>query len=1130
MFRCITHGLVLLIVVPGCLMDTGRGPDLGDCANYPDKIYTYGEVGIGTCLAGPTDLEFFEQDGRTWLAVSNADPFRNFEHGSLLLLDFASVDETRPFNTIDNLIAYSLPLESFVGGLAYAPDIEVMTVTGRLTEESVNRFGNDEVFAIDVSDPTAPVLRDEYLEVREDPYPSVYDPTTGLIYVGNITDHSISVIDATTTPLEVIDVAPVASIDEEAIFDFDGSGSTAEIASMTIDNTDLLLTDQWTLDYVDATWRLWVPTESADLDYALQRWSTGGLEVVESGIALELDPANHPGVLEIRDPFAGSVAGVPVIYYEDVGVIRQASAESAAIGSWTLSDAIVQEGVEGQWDAWVGGPSVLGIAELIAVYYDGREEDGLFASIGASFSDDAINFVRQADPLVTAPAGFVSVEDPFVMVDTNTNTVRMWLSMYDGANWVVGHTESSDTGVTWAEPEVVLSVVGGDVAAPAVSVLNGRYVMWAAHGDGVTWTHATAWSYDGLQWFDFTDELASSVAYDPLRPPRIGLDADATGAWRVEGESAGLQASQVASGFTYIQGDLGFSFRLANGFELGAGVSGATSNRGISPGSWVEIDGVPTLFATTWSISERPYVAILQDSGDGTLEAEVEDVFAPGTLGNDAGVESPIVFHDGSQWVMLLGGRDAADVVRIHRATSPDGLVWTMKGLEVVPVSDSWDSVEQQPRSVVETSNGFRLYYGGFDGSRWRIGAATSPNGVTWTPEPSASDPFQFDSGSPGEFDDTGVRDPMVVDVDGVLHMWYSGFDGDLWTIGKATLNGEDWTRAASPVTGRPEALLVGLNLSFAHAGVGSPVAVPLDDGAWGLFYEGTEGDRPRVGYAEGDLTHMFAHQRFPTAGDALGFRVTRGDSVDSVISINQTVDGFPIIVNGVDSVADDDITNLILDPVGGFLFVLSKLNEGVVVLDIRDDSTDAFDDTNYLDIETVLRLRGVTAGVSFRDGLVREVNGGRYLYLTGRDPEGVVIVDLAQIEDNSKKEVVFGPAMGSLPMTDLSRNAGPSTLATIGGASMALKNDLLLVTHFRDNSVSAFDLSMGEWGEEIRYLADLGENPWTIRISPDGTRAVVANYVGNIDENTVNSTLVVIDIDETSETYLEPLTWIGNL
>jgi DNA-binding beta-propeller fold protein YncE len=57
-----------------------------------------------------------------------------------------------------------------------------------------------------------------------------------------------------------------------------------------------------------------------------------------------------------------------------------------------------------------------------------------------------------------------------------------------------------------------------------------------------------------------------------------------------------------------------------------------------------------------------------------------------------------------------------------------------------------------------------------------------------------------------------------------------------------------------------------------------------------------------------------------------------------------------------------------------------------------------------------------------------------------------------------------------------------------------------------------------------------MGENPFSVAISPDGRFAVAANYVGKPLENgSKSSTLVVIDMDRTSDTYLEPLTWISN-
>jgi hypothetical protein len=49
------------------------------------------------------------------------------------------------------------------------------------------------------------------------------------------------------------------------------------------------------------------------------------------------------------------------------------------------------------------------------------------------------------------------------------------------------------------------------------------------------------------------------------------------------------------------------------------------------------------------------------------------------------------------------------------------------------------------------------------------------------------------------------------------------------------------------------------------------------------------------------------------------------------------------------------------------------------------------------------------------------------------------------------------------------------------------------------------------------------------VRVAPDGLTAVVANYTGDVVDGLASSTLVVIDLDPTSDTYLEPLTWIVN-
>ena len=135
-------------------------------------------------------------------------------------------------------------------------------------------------------------------------------------------------------------------------------------------------------------------------------------------------------------------------------------------------------------------------------------------------------------------------------------------------------------------------------------------------------------------------------------------------------------------------------------------------------------------------------------------------------------------------------------------------------------------------------------------------------------------------------------------------------------------------------------------------------------------------------------------------------------------------------------------------------------------------------------------------------------------------------------LEDNNVKETTNYVTPAALSLPSLAVDEGGDTLGLIGGAGMTLTADgrYLLATHFRDNALIAFDLEMGAYGEEVRYIQHIGENPHIVQLTPDGRYAVVANYVGDLIDETAHSTLAIVDADPSSTTFLEVLTWIGNL
>jgi hypothetical protein len=551
---------------------------------------------------------------------------------------------------------------------------------------------------------------------------------------------------------------------------------------------------------------------------------------------------------------------------------------------------------------------------------------------------------------------------------------------------------------------------------------------------------------------------------------------------------------------------------------------------GIEPSAVADLFGRRLMFATRTDGSS-PRLDVLQAVGDTWVEV-ARDAIPRGSGGNRDGVEGAAVAVDAGVASLFYGARDGAGVPTIHRATSSDGTMWTTEGGAPVPLEGSFDAFGQVPHSVESTSDGFRLWYSGFDGSTWRIGAATAPSlDGPWTLEPGDFDAWQLGTGFPGGVDDSGVRDPLVL-VDGDMrHLFYSAFDGEIWHVGHAVAigDGRDWDRRTDPIADLTLPALSGTLGSFSAAGVRSPVALEEPDGSFSAWYAGYDGTTDRVGRAVpmvGRATGLFEDiwypaPRFPTAGDLLTFTTERGDAEVSVVELAQVTEDFVTSGTGMSSLAIDDAR--------GLLYVTSKLDDFVTVVDTRDDGDGSFVDSNHHDVEGLLRIESFSGATGYRDVLLAPQHG--WLLLLSNAPDAVVVLDADAVTDDAQKTVEWGVPIGTLALPAAFEDAGERTFSAIGGAGMALSPDgsLLLVAHFRGNSVHAFDLTVDAVGREVAVIPYVGENPHVVRFAPDGRTAVVANYLGDVFDDRVESTLMIVDTDPSSPTFLEPLTWIAN-
>jgi predicted GH43/DUF377 family glycosyl hydrolase len=167
----------------------------------------------------------------------------------------------------------------------------------------------------------------------------------------------------------------------------------------------------------------------------------------------------------------------------------------------------------------------------------------------------------------------------------------------------------------------------------------------------------------------------------------------------------------------------------------------------------------------------------------------VNPVLGPGAPGtwNSVGVFFPSVIFDGVIYHMWYAGADAGDVFHIGYATSADGLTWNEYNNNPVLYAGSPGSWEEDVKDHIVVFDGtiFHMWYtGAHIYPYYRIGYATSPDGITWTKTDSVNPVLDL---MPINWEQDGLETGGVL-FDGITYkMWYSGCDGTKWRIGYAS-------------------------------------------------------------------------------------------------------------------------------------------------------------------------------------------------------------------------------------------------------------------------------------------------------------------------------------------------------
>jgi predicted GH43/DUF377 family glycosyl hydrolase len=209
------------------------------------------------------------------------------------------------------------------------------------------------------------------------------------------------------------------------------------------------------------------------------------------------------------------------------------------------------------------------------------------------------------------------------------------------------------------------------------------------------------------------------------------------------------------------------------------------------------------------------------------------------------------VLWDGAEYKLYIGGFDE-EKFSIGLATSSNlesGWTWYTGNPVLTPGPDLWDAHDVGSPCVIKDGETYKMWYLGSPdiNINWKIGYATSSDGITWEKHPNPV--LEFDGGI---WENYSLSAMYVIKDGDTLRMWYADEGFSVSGIGCAkSTDGITWIRSNENPVLRP-----GTIFSWDDVLVTVP-SVILEDGKYRMWYWGigdSQGGPPwQTGYADSD-------------------------------------------------------------------------------------------------------------------------------------------------------------------------------------------------------------------------------------------------------------------------------------
>jgi len=256
------------------------------------------------------------------------------------------------------------------------------------------------------------------------------------------------------------------------------------------------------------------------------------------------------------------------------------------------------------------------------------------------------------------------------------------------------------------------------------------------------------------------------------------IEGDSDGGWSDDfGDDDGIEYNEniiIENGYASLGTIVMFDPQnwTKQGLAVDLGSGGDYDSVGVWHPFVINDGGTYKMWYTGWNGSNsRILYATSIDGIAWTKESMVLDIGNPGAL-DDFGVVIPQVIKDGLEYKMWYTGEDGS-TERILYANSSDGVNWNKQGLVLdTGAPGQLDDTDVRTYHVLKEYGEYKMWYGGFDGSTYRMLYANSSDGISWNKQGLA-----VNVGSPGALDDTHVGGGSIVNDNGLYRMLYIGHD-----------------------------------------------------------------------------------------------------------------------------------------------------------------------------------------------------------------------------------------------------------------------------------------------------------------------------------------------------------------